>query len=197
MPSVIQKSIATAALRRIHFALVDATDGITPENITVTGVKAQLSLSGGTITPTTNDIVKVDGPLGEYYIELTTTEVGAVGPVEGWVKPTGCAKTPLSAAIVDYDPYAAPAAITDVWSNSVNPTRTLTAFAFTPTVALNLSQAVATGITLGDVLLGKVDFALDETAGTWTMKDKTGASTAVSGTFVRNETGALSSLLTT
>ena len=100
MSFVIPKNTATAVERRIPFVLVDATDLITPEDITVTGVKVDLSFGGGTDAPSTNDIVKVDGAKGMYYLELTQTEANnAAGAVHGYLKPTGCAATYLEAQI--------------------------------------------------------------------------------------------------
>lgn len=100
MPLVIPQNTATAALRRIPFVLVDATDFATPEDITVTGVKASLSFGGGTAANSTNDVVKVDGASGRYYLELTQTEANnALGPVHGTLQPTGCARAYLAAII--------------------------------------------------------------------------------------------------
>lgn len=101
--AVIPPNTATAALRRISFTLVDETDLITPEDITVTGVKVTLSIAGGTPAASTNDIVKVDGTNGEYYLELTQAESNqAAGTViRGWLQPTGCALTKIAARIDD------------------------------------------------------------------------------------------------
>lgn len=100
MPIVIPQNTATATLRRIPFVLVDATDFATPEDITVTGVKASLSFNGGTAANSTNDVVKVDGATGRYYLELTQAEANnALGTVHGTLQPTGCARTYLAAII--------------------------------------------------------------------------------------------------
>lgn len=97
----IPKNTATAAERRIPFVLVDATDLTTPEDITVTGVKISLSFGGGAIANSTNDIVKVSGAQGQYYIELTQAEANnALGPIHGYLKPTGCAATYIEGEIV-------------------------------------------------------------------------------------------------
>ena len=105
---VIPKNTANAAERRIPFVLVDATDFVTPEDITVTGVKVSLSFGGGTAAASTNDIVKVDGATGRYYLELTQAEANnAVGPVHGHVQPSGCARTYLPALIGPADTFAA------------------------------------------------------------------------------------------
>jgi hypothetical protein len=101
MITVIPPNTATAALRRISFTLVDATDFVTPEDISVTGVKATLSIAGGTPANSTNDIVKVSGTVGEYYLELTQAEsnqtAGTV--VRGWLTPSGCALAKIQARI--------------------------------------------------------------------------------------------------
>lgn len=96
---IIPSNTATAALRRIAFTLVDATDFATPEDITVTGVKVSLSIDGGTPADSTNDIVKVSGTAGEYYIELTQAEANqtAGSVVRGWLTPAGCALAKLEA----------------------------------------------------------------------------------------------------
>jgi hypothetical protein len=100
MAFAIPRNTATAVERRIPFVLVDATDKETPEDITVTGVKVALSFGGAADVNSTNDIVKVDGPLGMYYIELTQTEADkAPGPVHGHVQPSGCARTYIEAQI--------------------------------------------------------------------------------------------------
>jgi hypothetical protein len=98
---IIPANSATAALRRIAFTLVDATDLITPEDISVTGVKVSLSIDGGTPANSTNDIVKVSGSTGEYYLELTQTEANqtAGALVRGALTPSGCALTKLTAQI--------------------------------------------------------------------------------------------------
>ncbi|MBX3173262.1 MAG: hypothetical protein KF709_02565 [Gemmatimonadaceae bacterium] len=106
---IIPSNSSTAALRRIPFTLVDATDLVTPEDITVTGVKVTLSVDGGTPAASTNDIVKVNGTNGEYYVELTQAEAnqtaGAI--VRGYLKPSGCALTKLEAQIGPADVFAA------------------------------------------------------------------------------------------
>lgn len=92
---IIPSNTATASLRRVPFLLVDATDLVTPEDISVTGVKVSLSVDGGTPANSTNDIVKVDGATGRYYLELTQTEVNqtAGALIEGRLAPSGCAAT--------------------------------------------------------------------------------------------------------
>ena len=106
----IPKNTATAALRRVSFTLVDATDLVTPEDITVTGEKPDLSVAGGTPTASTNDIVKVDGTDGEYYLEFTQAEVNvdAGTVIRGWIQPSGCALTKFAVQIVPAGATAEP-----------------------------------------------------------------------------------------
>lgn len=117
---VIPSNTATAALRRIPFTLVDATDLRTPEDITVTGVKPTLSIDGGTPATATNDIVKVNGANGEYYIELTQAESNqsAGAMVRGWLTPSGCALTKFQAQIAGSAIFAATADVNVATINS-------------------------------------------------------------------------------
>jgi hypothetical protein len=112
----IPKNTTTAVLRRVSFTLVDGTDLFTPEDITVSGVKVSLSVSGGTPANSTNDIVKVNGTNGEYYIELTQTEVNvdAGNVIRGWLKPTGCALTKLVAQVVPVGALLEPITTDDI-----------------------------------------------------------------------------------
>jgi hypothetical protein len=112
---VIPRNTATAVERRIPFVLVDATDFVTPEDITVTGVKVSLSFGGASAANSTNDIVKVDGATGRYYVELTQTEANnAPGAVFGHLQPTGCASTYLVAQIGPSDILTAGATTTEI-----------------------------------------------------------------------------------
>jgi hypothetical protein len=91
---VVPSNSAVAAERRAFFVLTDATDLITPEDITVTGVKVSLSLNGATPANSTNDIVKVSGATGLYYLELTQTEANQTPGAKyvGTLQPSGCAR---------------------------------------------------------------------------------------------------------
>jgi hypothetical protein len=113
---LIPSNTTTAALRRIPFTLVDATDLTTPEDITVTGVKATLSLAGATPAASTNDIVKVNGAAGEYYVELTQAESNqtAGSYVRGWLTPPGCALSKLEAQIGPSDTFAGALTATNI-----------------------------------------------------------------------------------
>lgn len=97
----IPRATTTAALRRIHITLVDATDRVTPEDINPSGVKPTLTIDGATPAPGNQDLVKVSGTVGEYYVQLTEAEV--THPlntvIRGWVQPAGCALTKFEAQI--------------------------------------------------------------------------------------------------
>lgn len=109
MSVLIPKNSPTATLRRIYFTLVDATDLFTPEDITVTGVKANLSFNGAASAASTNDIVKVSGTNGEYYVELTQAESNTgLGTVRGWLQPTGCALTKFEGTVGPLESYDSP-----------------------------------------------------------------------------------------
>lgn len=113
--AIIPRNSATAADRRIPFFLFDATDLITPEDITVSGVKVSLSFGGAAAANSTNDIVKVDGATGRYYVELTQAESN-VAPcaVIGYLKPTGCAACYPTAQIAASTVYMATASAADI-----------------------------------------------------------------------------------
>jgi hypothetical protein len=100
MAFAIPRNTATAVERRIPFVLVTAADVMVPANINVAGVKVDLSFGGAADVPSTNDIVKVNGPKGMYYIELTQTEANnAPGSVHGFCQPATCAPSYLEAQI--------------------------------------------------------------------------------------------------
>lgn len=120
---LIPSNTATAALRRIAIHLVDETDKETPEDITVTGVKVSLSIDGGTLADSTNDIVKVSGTVGLYYLELTQAEVNQAAGTEIWgtLQPAGCAREYLKVDIGQADVYASTvnANVTSVEPNAI------------------------------------------------------------------------------
>lgn len=74
----MQKDQATAALRRVYFLLVDATDGITAETGEGSG-QPEISQNGGAFVNTTNTLVHISD--GYYYVELTAAEVDTLGKV--------------------------------------------------------------------------------------------------------------------
>ncbi len=118
---IIPKNTATAVERRIPFVLVDATDLITPEDISVTGVKVSMSIGGASAASSTNDIVKIEGSTGRYYIELTQTEAnGSAGAmVFGHLAPSGCARAYPLAQIGGTDILTAAATATEIANATV------------------------------------------------------------------------------
>jgi hypothetical protein len=112
---IIPSNSATAALRRIPFTLVDATDLFTPEDITVTDVKVSLNINGGSPANSTNDIVKVAGATGEYYLELTQSEANqtAGALIRGTLAPSGCALSKIEAQIGPAEVFADTVALAD------------------------------------------------------------------------------------
>jgi hypothetical protein len=91
---VIPTNTPDATLRRVPLDLVDAVDLLTPEDIDVTDVKAQLSVAGADDVPSANELVQVDADEGEYYLEFDQEEINLPPgtKIAGWVRPTGCAK---------------------------------------------------------------------------------------------------------
>jgi hypothetical protein len=67
----VKKNEATAALRRMEFHCVDATDGITPETGEAGG-QPQISLAGAAWGNTAGVLVAIGN--GRYYVELTQAE---------------------------------------------------------------------------------------------------------------------------
>lgn len=121
MAFAIPRNTATAVERRIPFVLVDATDLTTPEDINPAGVKVALSFGGAADVNSTNDIVKVDGPFGMYYIELTQSEANnAPGPVHGHLQPSGCARTYIEAQIGSSDILTAAPTTTEIRNAILN-----------------------------------------------------------------------------
>ncbi len=71
----IRRSESTAALRRVPFQLVDATDGITPE-LGEVGGQPQISIAGAAWVNTDGVLVVIGN--GRYYVELTEAETDYV-----------------------------------------------------------------------------------------------------------------------
>jgi len=113
--AIILKNSATASDRRMTFVLVDAIDLITPKDIAVSGVKVSLSFGGGSMVTSTNDIVKINGSVGLYSLDLTQAESNT-GPcgVVGTLKPTGCARTYVWGQIAPATAYTASLSGTDI-----------------------------------------------------------------------------------
>ena len=68
----IQYAEPTAALRRMFFQLVDATDGLTPETGEAGG-QPQISIAGAAWANSTNTLTAIGN--GRYYVQLTEAEV--------------------------------------------------------------------------------------------------------------------------
>lgn len=100
---LFKQSEATAAQRRVPIHLVDATDGITPET-GVTGTP-QISKNGGAFANTTNALVEVGN--GLYYVELTATELDALGFIAVRFKSAATAEAQVVGQVVPFDPYDA------------------------------------------------------------------------------------------
>ena len=76
---IFKQSEDTAALRRVPIVAVDATDGITPEDVTFGVGEVLLIKNGGAPAATTATAVKVNGATGDYYVELTAAELDTLG----------------------------------------------------------------------------------------------------------------------
>jgi len=72
---IFKQSEDTAALRRVPIVAVDATDGITPEDVTFGVGEVLLIKNGGAPVATT----ATAGATGDYYVELTAAELDTLG----------------------------------------------------------------------------------------------------------------------
>ena len=72
------QSESTAARRRFHLYLVDATDGLTPETGEAAG-QPQVSKNGGAWANTSATLTAIGN--GTYYVELTDTELDTLGGI--------------------------------------------------------------------------------------------------------------------
>ena len=101
-----QQSEATAERRRFPVYLVDATDGLTPEN-GESGGQPQIVKLGAT-TPsyanTTNTLVFLAS--GSYYVELTAAEIDTLGEFKVRYKSAATAEFNMDGQVVGYDPFA-------------------------------------------------------------------------------------------
>lgn len=149
---IIPSNSSTAALRRIPLTLVDATDLFTPEDIAVTGVKVSLNINGGTPANSTNDIVKVAGSTGEYYLELTQSEANqtAGALIRGTLQPSGCALSKLQCQIGPSGVFAATvdANVTQIAGQTANAAAAVT---FPATVASPTNITAASGIAVSSI----------------------------------------------
>lgn len=104
MAILVQQSEATAALRRMYFHCVDATDGMTPETGEAAG-QSQISLNGAAWGNTTNTLTAIGN--GRYYVELiAATEANSLGIIEGRYKSANTAESiGTTLQVVPFDPY--------------------------------------------------------------------------------------------
>src|ERR1044072_4922548 len=91
-------------LRRVYFHLVDATDGITPE-AGEAGGRPTISINGRTPANAVNTLAAIDASKGDYYLELSTTEV--VNPCHLLLhyKSTETAHFAQEIQVMAFDPY--------------------------------------------------------------------------------------------
>jgi hypothetical protein len=90
--------------RRVFFHLVDATDGITPE-AGEAGGRPTISFNGGTPVDTLNTLVAIDASKGDYYLELSTTEIVYPGLLLLHYKSADTAHFAQECQIMAFDPY--------------------------------------------------------------------------------------------
>lgn len=104
---LLQLSEATAALRRLFFQAVDATDGLTAET-GLTGV-GRISKNGAASAASSGSLAEIDSTNmpGRYYIELTAAELDTIGVIEFRYKAAACAEVVARGQVVPFDPYDA------------------------------------------------------------------------------------------
>lgn len=102
MSLIIQQSEATAAQRRVHLQLVDATDGITAETGEGSG-QPQVSKNGAAFANTSATLTHIAN--GWYYVELSATEVDTVGPIVVRYKSANTTERGVVCQVVPFDPY--------------------------------------------------------------------------------------------
>ena len=102
----VKKNEATAALRRMYFHCVDATDGITPETGEAGG-QPQISYPGAEAFSNTGIGVLVALGNGRYYAELTqaVTNIADRSVIEGRYKSANTAEA-LGTTVQITDPMA-------------------------------------------------------------------------------------------
>jgi len=107
VPQLLQISEGTAALRRLFFQAVDATDGISPET-GLTGV-GRITKNGATSAASSGSLTEIDSTNmpGRYYIELTAAELDTNGIIEFRYKAAACAEVVARGQVVPWDPYDA------------------------------------------------------------------------------------------
>src|SRR5687768_8226430 len=90
--------------RRVFFHLVDATDGITPEAGEAGGT-ATISFNGRTPVNSVNTLVAVDASKGDYYLELSTSEIAYPGLLLTHYKSANTAHFAQECQVMAFDPY--------------------------------------------------------------------------------------------
>lgn len=101
---LLKLSEATAARRRIPVALVDSTDGVTPETgVTLSAGDLKISKNGGAEGNHGGSLVELAG--GDYYYECTQGELDTVGYLTGRIVKSGVRTFRLAVQVVAFDPY--------------------------------------------------------------------------------------------
>lgn len=104
---------STAARRRVPVALVDATDGVTPETgVTLSAGDMKISKNGAAEANHAGSLVEQAG--GDYYYEFTAGEVNTLGMLKARIVKSGVRTFRIAAQVVAFDPYATPLANGDV-----------------------------------------------------------------------------------
>lgn len=104
MPQTIFLNEATAARRRVPVALVDDTDGKTPETgVTLSAGDMKISKAGGAEANHAGSLVELAG--GDYYYEFTQGEVNTLGYITGRIVKSGVRTFRVHAQVVAFDPY--------------------------------------------------------------------------------------------
>jgi len=125
-PYLLQQHEPTAALRRVYFELVDATDGYTAEpGLTFSGAEIQVSKVGGAFANATNVAAATQQSDGSYYVELAAAELDTLGALRVKIEKTGCRLAWIDVQVVAAGPYLAPvAAVAADGSNSATTFKT-------------------------------------------------------------------------
>jgi hypothetical protein len=100
----IETSTNNPELRRVYFHLVDATDGITPE-AGEAGGQPTISINGRTPANAVNTLQAVDASKGDYYLELSTTEIVTPRHLLLHYKSANTAHFAQQVQVMAFDPY--------------------------------------------------------------------------------------------
>ena len=154
MAQKINKNEATADKRRMYLHLVDATDGITPED-GEGGGQPQMSVNGANGVNTSGVLVKIANMPGDYYVQLTQGEIDLANGdiILGTFKNANTAQA-IAALIQIEDPDVYKADLTDLEDVAlgkwvVDPdANTMTLYRIdgvTPLIVFDLTPATTTG----------------------------------------------------